>query len=139
MQVLVLVPPSPLSSSMALSIASVVKPTPPAAGRKVKICASLAPPGFAVCAARAQARTAVHFVRKHPHWRVRLATGQSAVNVWWSGVARSMRWPQVLERIAGAGANGESRAPATTLQRWAAARLARAAYYDELARADRAQ
>ena len=89
--------------------------------------------------ARAQARTAVHFVRKHPHWRVRLATGQSAVNIWWSGVARSLRWPQMLERIAGAGRSGEPAAPATMLQRWAASRLARAAYYDELARADRAQ
>jgi GT2 family glycosyltransferase len=89
--------------------------------------------------ARAQARTAVLFARKHPHWRVRLATGQSVVNVWWSGVARSMRWPQLLERIAGGSPNGESALPATALQRWAASRLARAAYYDELARADRAQ
>jgi len=89
--------------------------------------------------ARAQARTAVQFARKHPHWRVRLATGQSPVNVWWSGVARSLRWPQVLERISGGVANGGSTAPATALQRWAAARLARAAYYEELARADRAQ
>jgi GT2 family glycosyltransferase len=88
--------------------------------------------------ARAQARTAVQFVRKHPHWRIRLATGQSGLNMWWSGVARSLRWPQLLEHIAGGSeGNGESARPATALQRWAAARLARAAYYDELTRAGR--
>jgi glycosyltransferase involved in cell wall biosynthesis len=101
----------------------------------------VAPQAFAgmIRQARAQARTAVHFARKHPHWRVRLATGQSALNLWWNGVARFLRWPQMLERIAGSGANGETAAPATSLQRWAAARLARAAYYEELAQADRAQ
>ncbi|HEY5093636.1 MAG TPA: glycosyltransferase family A protein [Candidatus Eremiobacteraceae bacterium] len=100
-----------------------------------------APKAFAgmIKQARAQARTAVQFARKHPHWRVRLATGQSAANVWWSGVARSLRWPQMLERIAGKSASGEAAEPATALQRWAASRLARAAYYDELARADRAR
>ena len=86
--------------------------------------------------ARAQARTAVQFARKHPHWRVRLATGQSPLNVWWSGVARSVKWPQMLERIAGGAGDGNTAAPATALQRWAASRLARAAYYEELARAD---
>jgi GT2 family glycosyltransferase len=98
-----------------------------------------APQAFAgmVRQARAQARTAVQFARKHPHWRIRLATGQSALNMWWSGVARSLRWPQFLERITAAGTNGETTRPATALQRWAAARLARAAYYDELTRADR--
>lgn len=97
-----------------------------------------APQAFAgmVRQARAQARTAVQFARKHPHWRIRLATGQSPLNIWWSRVARSLRWPQFLERVAGAG-DGESGRPATALQRWAAARLARAAYYEELTRVDR--
>jgi GT2 family glycosyltransferase len=97
-----------------------------------------APQAFAgmVRQARAQARTAVQFARKHPHWRIRLATGQSPLNIWWSGVARSLRWPQFLERVAGAG-DGESARTATALQRWAAARLARAAYYEELTRVDR--
>jgi GT2 family glycosyltransferase len=97
-----------------------------------------APQAFAgmVRQARAQARTAVQFTRKHPHWRIRLATGQSPLNLWWSGVARSLRWPQFLARIAGTG-DGESARPATAVQRWAASRLARAAYYDELTHLDR--
>jgi GT2 family glycosyltransferase len=97
-----------------------------------------APQAFAgmVRQARAQARTAAQFVRKHPHWRIRLATGQSPLNMWWSGIARSLRWPQLLQRIVG-GNNGESARPATALQRWAAVRLARAAYYEELTRVSR--
>lgn len=81
--------------------------------------------------ARAQARTALKFLEKHPHWRVALATGQIAPLVFWSRVARAFGWPKLLERVSTA-------KPATVpdrLRRWAAGRLARAAYYDELAKA----
>ena len=81
--------------------------------------------------ARAQSRTAVQFLDKHPHWRVALATGQ----VWpvrlWSAVARAAGWPRVLERLAGA--HDVSGAPRGPVARWAAGRLARAAYFDEIA------
>jgi len=83
--------------------------------------------------ARAQARTAVQFIDKHPHWRVALATGQVAPLLWWSGVADSLGWPRVLERLAAPRA-GEDGLP-MGLRRWAATRLARAEYYDELRRA----
>src|SRR5450755_512152 len=85
--------------------------------------------------ARAQARTALVFTRKHPHWRIRVATGQTPPALWWSAVARRLGWPKVLERIAGDATGGDAAAPSSALGRWAAARLARAAYYDELARA----
>jgi len=85
--------------------------------------------------ARAQARTAVQFLRKHPHWRVALATGQIAPFRYWSGITRSVGWPKVLEALAG-GENDTGRMPAA-IRRWAAARLARAAYYEELASASR--
>lgn len=91
--------------------------------------------GFAGMAAqaRAQARTAVQFLRKHPHWRVALATGQVAPMLWWSSVTRAAGWMRLLERVAMNG--GSSRVQPTPLQRWAAMRLARAAYFDELAKA----
>jgi hypothetical protein len=84
--------------------------------------------------ARAQARTAVQFLRKHPHWRVALATGQVAPLQFWSGVCRAAGWPRMLEALAAPDreADGEAAGP---LRRWAAARLARAAYYEELAKA----
>ncbi len=82
--------------------------------------------------ARAQARTARLFTKKHPNWRVRLATGQTAPQLWWSSVAHALGWPSVLRALSGRDDAGES----TAMQRWAAARLARAAYYDELRRAD---
>lgn len=81
--------------------------------------------------ARAQARTAVVFLEKHPHWRVALATGQIAPLLLMSGAARAAGWPRVLERLA---APSDDRPP-TALARWAAGRLARAAYYEELAKA----
>jgi glycosyltransferase involved in cell wall biosynthesis len=86
--------------------------------------------------ARAQGRTAVQFLRKHPHWRVALATGQVAPIRFWSGVARAAGWPRVLERLSGAGGDdGPANIP-PAVQRWAAHRLARAAYFEEIAASD---
>lgn len=82
--------------------------------------------------ARAQARTAVQFLEKHPHWRVALATGQVAPLQLWSAVARNAGWPAVLERLAGAAGSANPPGP---VARWAAGRLARSAYFDELAKA----
>ena len=89
--------------------------------------------------ARAQARTAVQFIDKHPHWRVALATGQVAPALFWSGVTSALGWPRVLRHIAAPGAPDAS--VPIGVRRWAASRLARAEYYDELrrARATRAQ
>ncbi len=87
--------------------------------------------------ARAQARTAVQFLRKHPHWRVALATGQIWPSRAWSALARAAGWPRVLERLARpAGSGSAARGP---LGRWAAARLARAAYFEEIAAAGNAR
>jgi hypothetical protein len=86
--------------------------------------------------ARAQARTAVQFMRKHPHWRVALATGQIPLFQAWSAVARAARWPELLETLAASSNGGPARA---SIRRWAAARLARAAYYEELQRAAQAK
>ena len=80
--------------------------------------------------ARAQARTAVQFLDKHPHWRVALATGQILPLRWSSAAARAIGWPRLLERLARPAAGD---APPGPLARWAAARLARAAYFQELA------
>jgi glycosyltransferase involved in cell wall biosynthesis len=85
--------------------------------------------------ARAQGRTAVQFLRKHPHWRVALATGQVAPIRFWSGVARAAGWPRVLERLSGAGGDSPKNVP-PAVQRWAANRLARAAYFEEIAAAE---
>jgi glycosyltransferase involved in cell wall biosynthesis len=82
--------------------------------------------------ARSQARTAMQFLKKHPHWRVRLATGQIEPLQFWSGVARAAGWPRLLASIAGEDTRAPSGVP-SSVRRWAAARLARAAYYDELA------
>ncbi|MBC5825722.1 MAG: glycosyltransferase [Candidatus Eremiobacteraeota bacterium] len=83
---------------------------------------------------RAQARTAVQFLRKHPHWRVALATGQLAAPMRLSALARRVGWTRLLQRLsvlAGEGAQARSR-----IGRWAAGRLLRAAYYDEIAKQD---
>lgn len=82
--------------------------------------------------ARAQARTARQFLEKHPHWRVALATGQVAPLVWWSKVARVGGWSRILEGVARPGQSDA--AWPMSLRRWAAARLARSDYYDELAK-----
>ncbi len=80
--------------------------------------------------ARAQARTAKLFFEKHPHWRIALATGLIAPALFWSTVARRSGWPRLLQNIADSDApeNGWPLA----LRRWAATRLARSAYYEEL-------
>lgn len=84
--------------------------------------------------ARAQARTARVFLEKHPHWRIALATGQLAPLLWWSRVARLGGWPALMEKIAQPGR--ERAAFPMSLRRWAAQRLARSAYYDELVTAN---
>ena len=80
--------------------------------------------------ARAQARTAVQFLDKHPHWRIALATGQIAPALWWSGVTRAAGWPKLLAALARDGSEGGP--VPIVVRRWAAARFARAAYYEEL-------
>jgi glycosyltransferase involved in cell wall biosynthesis len=81
--------------------------------------------------ARAQARTAVQFLDKHPHWRIALATGQVGPALWWSNVARAAGWPGMLRALA---RDGEDHSALPIgIRRWAATRLARAAYYEELA------
>ena len=89
------------------------------------------PATFAAMArqARAQARTAVQFLDKHPHWRIALATGQVAPALWWSGVVRAAGWPKLLAAVAGGSEGGHM---PIAVRRWAAARFARAAYYEEL-------
>jgi GT2 family glycosyltransferase len=82
--------------------------------------------------ARAQARTAVQFMEKHPHWRVALATGQVAPRMWLSAVARGIGWPNLLATIAGDDTHAQ-RLP-MGVRRWAAGRLANAEYFGELAR-----
>ena len=82
--------------------------------------------------ARAQGRTAVQFLRKHPHWRVALATGQIAPVRFWSDVTRAAGWPGVLRRLSGADGAPMPGVP-QGVARWAAARLARAAYFEEIA------
>ncbi|HXW51556.1 MAG TPA: glycosyltransferase family A protein [Candidatus Acidoferrales bacterium] len=85
--------------------------------------------------ARAQARTARQFLDKHPTWRVALATGQLAPLLWWSKVARRSGWPALLEGVAQPGRQTGSWP--LSVRRWAARRLARAGYYDELGSASR--
>lgn len=80
--------------------------------------------------ARAQARTARQFLDKHPHFRVALATGQIAPLMWWSRIARLGGWPKILEGVA---RPGEAAGVwPLSVRRWAAQRLARSDYYDEL-------
>ncbi len=82
--------------------------------------------------ARAQARTAVQFLRKHPQWRVAMATGQVGPALWWSRVWRALRYPQLLATIS---SGGPAEGLPMGVRRWAAARLARAEYFSELERA----
>jgi GT2 family glycosyltransferase len=85
---------------------------------------------------RSQARTAVQLRAKHPHWRVDLAIGttrpQRALGeaVQRSGIAR-----RLAPLLRAATADG---APLSLPQRLATQLLATDAYYDELARAERA-
>jgi len=92
----------------------------------------LEPAQFASIArqARAQARTAVQFLNKHPHWRIALATGLVEPQLWWSAVARRSGWPKLLEKVA-APSSAQTRIP-MSVRRWAAQRWGRAAYFEEL-------
>ncbi|HXW76045.1 MAG TPA: hypothetical protein VEJ20_01400, partial [Candidatus Eremiobacteraceae bacterium] len=64
-------------------------------------------------------------------------TGQLAPLQFWSGVTRAAGWPKVLDALARSGAN--DRGISARVRGWAAAGLARAAYYEELASAGRTQ
>jgi glycosyltransferase involved in cell wall biosynthesis len=81
---------------------------------------------------RAQARTAVQLERKHPHWRVALAVGDTAPQRWLgktvarSGIGRYLE-PLLL--------NAADDRPLGVVQRAAVGVLATQTYYDELLRA----
>ncbi len=79
--------------------------------------------------ARAQARTAVHLAKLHPHWRTYLATGNNPVQ---RGVNK---WIRGIEKARGfhveAGDSSADR-PLDNRELRAANRLARNAYYEEL-------
>jgi GT2 family glycosyltransferase len=91
--------------------------------------------GPAARQARAQARTAVQFLQKHPHWRIALATGLLPPLLTWSSLVRRAGWGRVLTAIA---RPEEELAPfPLSLRRWAARRWARSEYYAEAARAQK--
>jgi glycosyltransferase involved in cell wall biosynthesis len=95
------------------------------------------PPGGVNVAAklsqvRAQARTAVQLERKHPHWRVALAVGDTPPQRWLGkSVVRSDIGRRLEPFIAGAAADR----PLDRVRRAAVAIVATQAYYDELLRA----
>jgi glycosyltransferase involved in cell wall biosynthesis len=81
---------------------------------------------------RAQARTAVQLERKHPHWRVALAVGDTPPQRWLgSRVARS----GLDRRLAPLVQDLPADRPLTGIERAAVGVLATHAYYDELLRA----
>jgi GT2 family glycosyltransferase len=81
--------------------------------------------------ARAQARTAAQLERLHPHWRVALATGDTAVQRALGGLVR--RVPSArLKRLVG---DPQSERRLGPLASAAAGALTAAAYYEELERA----
>lgn len=85
-----------------------------------------------VAQARAQARTAVRLVRRHPTWRAYLATGINPVQIGFHDLLRWLRCEERFHRqLRTVAPNDELRGPA-----WRAARaLANEAYFDELRRA----
>ncbi|HET6276054.1 MAG TPA: glycosyltransferase family A protein [Candidatus Cybelea sp.] len=85
-----------------------------------------------VAQARAQARTAVRLVRRHPDWRAYLATGINPVQRRFHGVLRALRYEERFRRrLRDLAPNDELRGGA-----WRAARvLANEAYFGELERA----
>jgi len=93
------------------------------------------PSGLAVDAllrqVRAQARTAVQLERKHPHWRVALAIGDTPPQRWLGTAVTRSRVARLIEPLVGRSA-GE---PLDPLRRAGAALLATDAYYEELLRA----
>jgi glycosyltransferase involved in cell wall biosynthesis len=85
-----------------------------------------------VAQARAQARTAVRLVRRHPNWRAYLATGINPVQRGWHSALRGLRFEARFQRrLAGVSDDRELRAA----ERRAARALANEAYFDELERA----
>lgn len=82
--------------------------------------------------ARAQARTARQFRELHPHWRVSLATGQTAPHALLHRALRGTKYARALLTVLGT-AQDES-APLSPLQSAAARALAREAYFEELER-----
>lgn len=82
--------------------------------------------------ARAQARTAVRLVRKHPTWRAYLATGINPLQRSFHQITRGLQLSQRLGRTLGD--LGGDRA-LSARERRAARRLAGEAYFEELERA----
>jgi glycosyltransferase involved in cell wall biosynthesis len=85
---------------------------------------------------RAQARTAVQLERKHPHWRVALAIGDTPPQRW---LGEALRRSRVAERIAPFFADAADDRRLSLPELAAAQLLATDAYYDELDRAKRAR
>jgi len=86
--------------------------------------------------ARAQARTAVRLVQRHPHWRAYLATGINPVQRGYHAVLRRLGLADRIRRsLAGLEPDRKLRSP----ERRAARALANEVYFDELERALRRQ
>lgn len=82
--------------------------------------------------ARAQARTAVQLVRRHPNWRAYLATGINPIQRRFHSTLRGMRFEERLRRRVAAFTGERDLAPAELR---AARALANEAYFAELERA----
>ncbi|HVN70003.1 MAG TPA: glycosyltransferase [Candidatus Binatia bacterium] len=84
-----------------------------------------------IAQARAQARTAVRLIRRHPNWRAYLATGVNPVQRRFHAMLRAMRVDERLrKRLSGAGDR-----ELLPREARAARALANDAYFDELERA----
>lgn len=81
---------------------------------------------------RAQARTAVQLERKHPHWRVALAVGDTPPQRWLGAAVVRSGLGAGLARFV---ARAEPTRPLGVVERAAAGVLATQAYYEELLRA----
>ncbi len=86
----------------------------------------------AIAQARAQARTAVRLVRRHPHWRSYLATGADPVRRCFHAATRRLRMHERLCSRLGDLSQDRALEPREVR---AARALVRDAYYDELERA----
>jgi glycosyltransferase involved in cell wall biosynthesis len=82
--------------------------------------------------ARAQARSAVRLVRRHPHWRARLATGINPVQRSFHSVLRRFHFADLFRRTLAPLSNDRELRPRELR---AARALANDAYFDELERA----
>jgi hypothetical protein len=85
-----------------------------------------------VLQARAQARTAVRLVRRHPSWRAYLATGINPVQRRFHAALRGLRLDERLRRRLGAVAGERELRPGELRS---ARALANDAYFEELERA----